>query len=217
MQLKLTVINFFTVSAYGPGSSAKDPATVSNIRKREDRRVLSIIGPLIRVREAGLLDAPLRLGIDAAAVCRAQTRSLLRTQDIQEIGSFIRRWARSGLLIAPLSLGDHVDHIAVHEAAMEAADSHRLAYFEDLPYAAWTPEGTLTARVGNAERRTRTPLRPAIIRSKFTARIKRRIITRYHSQIAPEEGATIARFSARYGGGERLWIPQYARDWIAIT
>ena len=62
MQLKLTVINFFTVSAYGPRSIAKDPHTVSSIRRREDRRVISIISPLIRVRDAGLLDAPLRSG-----------------------------------------------------------------------------------------------------------------------------------------------------------
>ncbi len=140
MRLKLTVINFFTVSAYGPGSSGKDPLTVSSVRRREDRRVISIIGPLIRVREAGLLDAPLRLGIEAAAVCRAETRSLLRSEDIRAIACFIQRWARSGLLIAPLSLGDHVDHIAVHEAALVSADSRRLAYFEDLPYACMDPE-----------------------------------------------------------------------------
>jgi len=217
MRVKLTVINFFTVSAYGPGSSAKDPATISNIRQREDRRVISMIGPLIRIRDAGLLDAPLRLGIEAAAVCRPETRSFLKTKDLQDVSCFIRRWAHSGLLIAPLSLGGHIDHIAVYEAAMESAASPRLAYFEDLPYAAWTSDQTLMARVANAEQKTKTSLRPAVIRTRFTGPTKRRIIARYQSQIAREESAFIARFSARYGGGERLWIPKRARNWIAIT
>ena len=110
-----------------------------------------------------------------------------------------------------------MDHIAVNQAAIEIADSHRLAYYEDLPYASWTSDQTLTSRVRDAERKTRTPLRPAIIRSEFNARIKRRVIMRYQSQIVPEEGGLIARFSGRYGGGERLWIPQRARNWIAIT
>jgi LmbE family N-acetylglucosaminyl deacetylase len=217
MGVKLTVINFFTVSAYGPWSSSTDAPTISNIRLREDRRAIALISPLIRVLDAGLCDAPLRFGVHAAEVCRRETISLLKKGEIREIGCFIQRWARSGLLIAPLSLGDHVDHIAVREAAMESADAHQLAYFEDLPYATWTSEETLTARVHEAEQRTRMILRPSIIRGEFASSMKRRRISRYQSQISPEEGAVIARFSARYGDGERIWIPQHARNWIAIT
>ncbi|MBV8811908.1 MAG: PIG-L family deacetylase [Acidobacteriaceae bacterium] len=217
MGIKLTVINFFTVSAYGPQASSKDALTISGIRKREDRRTIALISPRIRVRDADLFDAPLRLGIDASAVCRHETRSLLQNGEIREVSNFIRRWARSGLLIAPLSLGDHIDHIAVRDAAIESADAHRLAYFEDLPYATWASEKTLNARVREAEQRTRMRLQPSIIRSEFASSMKRRTISRYQSQISPEEGAVIARFSARYGEGERLWIPQHARDWIAVT
>ncbi len=217
MGVKVTVINFFTVSAYGPRSSVQDAPTISNIRKREDSRAIALINPRVRVLDAGLSDAPLRLGVDASTVCRQETRALVQNGDVRDISGFIQRWARSGLLLAPLSLGNHVDHIAVREAAMGSADAHRLAYFEDLPYATWTSEETLSARVHEAEQRTRIKLQPSIIRSEFASSLKRRAVSRYQSQISPEEGAAIARFSARYGEGERLWIPQHVRSWIVVT
>jgi LmbE family N-acetylglucosaminyl deacetylase len=215
--IRLAVLNFFTISAYAPRISATEPEHVSRIRKAEDRSLLSRIGRNIRVRDCGLLDAPLRLRIDSAAVCLPDTQRFASgTQP--EVTAFIQRHAHDGLIIAPLGLGGHVDHIAVYEAAI-AADlrHHRLAFYEDLPYATWTPDRTLIDRIRQTEAKIRLRLQPAILPHKYGIRRKQRAISQYRSQIAPEEAALIARFAIRYSGGERLWIPKHSRNWTALT
>ncbi|HEY7307053.1 MAG TPA: PIG-L family deacetylase [Bryobacteraceae bacterium] len=216
--IRLAVLNFFTISAYAPRISTREPEDVSRIRKAEDRSVLSRIGRNIRVRDCGLLDAPLRLGIDSAAVCRPDTQRFASASG-REIAAMIDRHARSELIIAPLGVGGHVDHVAVYEAAIAAVSPRRgrLAFYEDLPYATWTPDGILTDRIRQTEAKTRLRLQPAVIRQKNAIWRKQGAISQYRSQITPEEAASIAKFTIRYGGGERLWIPRRSRIWTVLA
>ncbi len=214
--ISLAVLNFFTVSAYAPRASSTGAEAVSLIRKTEDRRVLSRIGRGIRVRACDLLDAPLRLGLKSEAVCRPDTQ-VLASRSEPELAALIRKHAGSDLVIAPLGLGGHVDHLAVHHAAIASVSPPHLAFYEDLPYAIWTLEAVLSQRIREAEAGTQVRLRPAIVRREHGVWRKQHVIAQYRSQISPEQAASIARFAARYESGERLWIPRYGKAWMLLT
>lgn len=214
--VRVSVLNFFTRSNYAPRILETQTDAISFIRKREDYRTLTNIDKDIQILDCDLLDAPIRLEIDFMAVCRPETR--VDPTSIAQIATYIRRHARRDLLLAPLSLGGHVDHRAVNEAAIASA-SHKshLGFYEDLPYAMWTPDRVLREQVRVTESKIGIRLRPVVVIGKHEVRQKRRAAARYTSQIAWEEAISIARFSLRYGGGERVWIPKHGKSWAFLT
>lgn len=218
LQFSLKVVNFFTISDYGPRALSTRASTISALRDREDHLVLSAIDTRIRVEAFDLLDAPLRLGIAADAISRPETAALQSASEINALGQRIRKYFVRGLVLAPLALGDHVDHLAVSKAASANSVDHKLGFYEDLPYATWTSESALCRRLRKAERDTGVHLRSIVIRNRhFTVAHKRRLINRYRSQISPEEATSIAKHAWKYGGGERLWIPRYGSVWKSLV
>lgn len=218
LPVRVKVINFFTISSYAPGVPSPLSSTISYLREREDRRALSLIHPKIEIESFRLLDAPLRFGIDAKSICSAESISLLRDDEIAALTSRISPYFVSGLVLTPLALGDHVDHIAVQRAAIQVDKPHRLGFYEDLPYATWTSDSSLRERVLQIERKTSTPLRSSIARApNVSIARKRRAVSRYQTQIGRSEAAAIANFAARYRSGERIWVPRYAEAWTALT
>ena len=85
----------------------------------------------------------------------------------------------------------------VRDSAMTVIPPHRLAFYEDLPYATWTPEHEILQRVREIETRLRRAYRRILNRS--IERSKRRSAALYTTQITPEEATNIA---ARR---ERIW------------
>ena len=213
--VNVRVLNFFTVSAYGPRGTAESAEAVSRIRMMEDRRVLCLTGRSIRVRDCDLLDAPLRLRIKPEAVCLPETYKMAAGSQ-PEIETLIERHTGLDLVVAPLATGGHADHLLVLRAAIACSRNHRLAFYEDLPYAAWKSESELAGCIKEVETATRVRLMPAVTRRHGAMRQKQNIIAQYRSQITPEEAALIAGYSARYGGGERLWIPKRSRGWALL-
>ena len=211
---QLTVANFFTRSQYAPHVLSKHLSPVSAIRRREDRLALSLIDRRIRVESLDLLDAPLRFGISADAVCWPQTAALQTQAEIASMAHCIRKYLRRGVVLAPLALGDHVDHLAVRQAALASSFPSKLAFYEDLPYAIWTSKSTLCLKLREVERSIRTTLRPAIVCSRlFTPAHKRQVITKYASQIGSDIVTAIVQYASNYGGGERVWIPTNSARW----
>ncbi len=166
--------------------------------------------------DCNLLDAPLRLGIDSAAVFHPETQAFAAAIK-PEVSALIQRHARNHLLVIPLALGGHVDHFAVYQAAISSAMKQRLAFYEDLPYAAWISDEMIRRRVRQTEVRTRIQLRPVIIRRNRARWNKQHGIVQYWSQTSREEAALITKFSAKYGGGERLWVPKRSNAWAWLT
>jgi LmbE family N-acetylglucosaminyl deacetylase len=210
--VEITVFNFFTRSAYAPYAPAA--GDVPAIRAREDRRSLKSIGAQIRVHSLSLLDAPVRLPINFGAITNIEAFSPL-AEEVDFLSH--RMWAkcRNALVLAPLALGDHIDHRTVHRAALRAAGAHCLGFYEDLPYAAWTDEASIRKRVSRAEAQLGVRLFPALQRSAAW-RLKERVISHYHSQIDAGMARTIARYSEKYKGAERIWVPLHSARWRAI-
>lgn len=198
--VRLKVTNFFTHSAYAPHTHVSDAGAITAIRKREDRSALAKISHRIRVRDCGLIDAPLRLGIPASRVFYTEANE----RDIESVAGSMRGTA-NGLTLVPLGLGGHVDHITVRRAATLATPANQLAFYEDLPYAMWS-EAQLHGILAEIQRILGRRLSPRILRSRCSVFEKRAAAARYRSQITAEEANAMAAWSRRYGVGERIWF-----------
>ena len=211
--VRLRVVNFFTVSEYGPRVHS-GALSVTTARRREDHRVLARIDGLA-VHDLQLLDAPIRLGISPASVFEPGLAESIAQSEANALARRIRKYFRRGLVLAPLALGDHVDHHLVRRASIESSFAHKLGFYEDLPYAMWASDDVLRARVSECEDSTQTVLKPVVVRSRAFLQ-KRAAIAGYQSQIALADANAIARFASRYGG-ERIWIPKHSRAWSLVA
>lgn len=215
MGLSIRVLNFFTISSYAPQSIASSICEISSVRDREDRRALRSIGPRIETETLGLLDAPIRLNINAASISAPENANLQPAGEIDFLARQMQAYSAFRLTIAPLALGNHIDHRAVHSAAVKAHNGQRLAFYEDLPYASWTCEEQLRTRVAETEDCTKVALKPIVVHRNASASKKLRVVSIYKSQITRPEAQAIAAFANRHGG-ERLWVPRHSNLWQSL-
>jgi LmbE family N-acetylglucosaminyl deacetylase len=210
--VEITVLNLFTRSAYAP--YAREGADITAVRANEDRRALKTIDVLIRLHSLSLLDAPVRLPIDFGSITNVEAFSPL-AEEVNFLSRCIRAASRDALVLAPLALGDHIDHRTVHLAALKAGRAHRVGFYEDLPYASWTDDAVIRERVSKVEAVIGIPLFPALRRSA-SWRFKERVIRRYDSQIDAGMARMIARYGEKYMGAERIWAPRHSARWQAL-
>jgi LmbE family N-acetylglucosaminyl deacetylase len=217
MGVLVRVVNFFTISAYAPRALSQRSADISSIRKLEDRRALRLINDGLEVESLDLLDAPLRLGLEFESLFKPESESRRPRGEIEALAFRLRQYFLCGHVLAPLALGNHIDHSTVRAAAIANVCRSNLGFYEDLPYAIWTSTISLHQRISDVEDQARVQLRPVILRAPRATWFKQRVAGRYQSQISKEEARTIAHFSAQYGGGERIWIPKHARSWRGLA
>jgi len=220
-RVQLRIVNFFTRSLYGPRAVAlvnggESEWYISALRTREDRRAIAALDPEIAIDSYGMLDAPIRLRIDARSVCNAE-RISPREEDVKVIAGLCKSYVTTGLVIAPLGIGGHVDHRTVRIAALRLGKSFRVGFYEDLPYATWTPDNVVLQQVTDIERETGFRLHPHIIRSRYAIRNKIGVVRRYESQIDGSQAREIARFAEKYRNGERIWLPRQRGLWTSLT
>lgn len=180
-------------------------------RRREDRRALALLGA--RGRYLPELDAIYRAGkggrwlYPSGEAIFGQLHREERALDdalAHRLRTLALQWS-ADRVYAPLSIGDHVDHVRVRAAA-EAADL-QLAYYEDYPYASREPH-TDDWR-GRATGLTRRSLRCA----QIDLAAKRSAIVAYVSQISSlwpsladfdQDLTTFHKHGAHLG--EWLWV-----------
>ncbi|MFZ1753773.1 MAG: PIG-L family deacetylase [Caldilineaceae bacterium] len=123
---------------------------------------------------------------------------------VEEVVVLLRGLPDATQILAPLTVGNHVDHIFVRQAA-EQVFGERLAYYEDYPYA--QKEGSLEevlARTGQNWQATVHHLPEASLQAKIQA------ILAYRSQFSTfwTDRADLERQVRGYTakvGGERVW------------
>ena len=211
--MDLTILNFFTRSAYAP--YAPDSQDVSALRAAEDRRSAKAVDARIQIRTLELLDAPLRLPIDFGSVTNPEAFAPV-LEEVICLSRVIRFVSRRSLVLAPLSLGDHIDHRTVHQAALGAECGKSLGFYEDLPYATWTSEESIRERVEDAEKKLLFKITPVLQRPR-SWRFKEHVSKKYQSQIDDAMARSIARYSGKYRGAERIWVPRHSRAWTLLT
>lgn len=236
-RVPLAVVNVYTRSLYAPRRSRSLPnrdrdgtpdpeglrllAEISSLRAHEDRNAFRHIGAPIQQADLGRMDAPVRLSCRPESVCGPREH-VADESEVRALAPYFRDRLRTSLLLAPLALGNHIDHATVRTAALAAAaqSSHgptQLGFYEDLPYADWTPRELLQQSLSACEAVLRTRLAPETIRHSSAFPEKRRLALAYSSQIDEPEADRIARFSLRYRGGERIWVPYKSHYWRSLT
>lgn len=215
---RVTVLNCFTESEYAPYSDVDlvhphdRPSFVSAVRRREDLAWSKLLGKGLQFHDLTLMDAPLRLACPVEDVLhvevRAGDRALARVRGAMEkLGK--GQPAGTIAFAVPLALGGHIDHRIAHQAALEVLTTSEvpLAFYEDLPYAAWPGvEETIPAAVSQLQR----DLQPVFAEEPAAdvaaqSRRKFRMAECYDSQVDSAVVQTMAEYAAHLGGRERQW------------
>ena len=209
----VTVMNCFTRSTYAPFADAlsvhpNDLLTfVTALRQREDeswRKQRQTKG--LRFHDLHLKDAPLRFRCPLEEIC-------IRPVDASD-KAFVRIHRAMNetpydALVLPLALGGHVDHRTARDAAMQIGHKP-FAFYEDLPYAAWsavTPTIEREAQVlADANSAALTPMFADRLEPHAAVAQKLRAALCYDSQIDNAAAELLSGFSQTYAGAERLWV-----------
>ena len=132
----VTLATVFGRSNYASGGFQSDWREVTNLRKSEDLAYSSLIGLALRfleLPEAGLRDDVDHPGVWAEDV----SEPFAAPPELAEVlGSLLEEFSPA-LLVAPLGIGCHRDHLLVQRAARKTGElaGHDVVYYEDLPYA----------------------------------------------------------------------------------
>ena len=217
LSVDLTVVNFFTRSEYGPrivlrgmGQKADRPQ-VSVTRMREDRRALRTIGPQIRIEDYSLLDGPVRRRTSLQAMFDLNSVAIAASE-VASLRFLIEKYIRKSLVLAPLGLGGHLDHLTVKAAALLAAKDKKLGFYDDAPYVRWAGAEEISQRVSD----TGISLVSRFVSAARPHRFKERTVASYQTQIDRAEAQKIARFSIGRRSGERIWIPRHSKLWLEL-
>jgi LmbE family N-acetylglucosaminyl deacetylase len=226
----VSVLNFFTQSAYAPFSDvdlvhANDRTSyVTALRRREDLAWNKLTGNKLSFHDLDLLDAPLRLACSVdevlTAEIRAGDRAVARVEGA--LAKISRKGTDSGIGFAvPLAVGGHIDHRVVRQAALSVLNANDvpILFYEDLPYAARQGESEgLATLAGAVSPDLRAVLLPEhSIDAAMAVRRKHRIAECYDSQVDSVEVRSIASFAANYGGRERVWANAAALESALTT
>ena len=218
----VVVVNCFTRSDYAPyadfefiHSNDRMPR-VSALRLREDEAWQKMYPRGLQLVDLSLKDAPLRLHVAMNEVIgRAVNPDDKTMTKLPKAVAALKPDA----LVLPLALGGHVDHKTARMAMMHPGESHAVpvAFYEDLPYAAWPG---IAAEIEGVARGLDRGVEPVFITDGglvvTAVERKRKLALCYDSQIADDVAQQIATFSAGYGGRERLWgnATWRAAEWL---
>jgi len=123
---------------------------------------------------------------------------------IGRIASLLRELPPHNQLIAPLTIGNHVDHQLVRGAAELVREKAQLRYYEEYPYISWVKDAEMDLLTGPEGKMETMPVSEEALAFKIEA------ISCYKSQISTFfTGIPDARQRVRshtiLAGGERLW------------
>ncbi len=153
---EVTVVTCFTASVPDPTGFALACQTDKGLapdvdymalRRDEDAAALARLG--VRGEHLGLLEAPHR-GYDSPAALFAGRHAGDDVADV--VTRAVAPWIeRADLVLAPQSVGDHVDHRIVTTVVAALADPGRTAWWRDTPYAVRHPDAPGAPEVGGTE------------------------------------------------------------------
>ena len=197
--------------AAAPKTDPEKVEKISALRSREDAAFSKFYGTALTSINLGRSDAPLRKQLSVSFVCRPLAFDAEDHAEVAALGEQLREIVATGLVLAPLALGDHLDHRIARQAAAAVVGADRLAFYEELPYAAGVAGDLLTAKlheletlVGSGDPLARiTPAAAGRVEEKGT------VISAYRSQFSRRELGEIAKLG---GGAERVWA---SGAWLA--
>ena len=217
--LPIRIVTCFSISghcreALGPGvGPGGDPAAISRARKEEDRRFAATLPGPVTLRWLDLVDAPLRpthLGQHPFKEATMTPDDLMLVTAIEALLAAERDQAT--LLLAPLGLGGHLDHLIVRDACAHLARrGTAVAFWEDLPYAGRVGLDELAREIEASKAALGLDLRPWLLIDEGLEERKQAALACYPSQVVEVHRRGVLDHLRRVAGtgapAERLWLP----------
>jgi LmbE family N-acetylglucosaminyl deacetylase len=202
-QLPVTIINCFTVTKWTIVFISKDVKEISLLRKQEDIEYNKHFNSSINLVNLDLLDAPLRNGY----IFQNKLLQLNEWKVVEELRNYLEKNI-DGILLCPLAIGDHIDHVICREAATQLYKKMKIIFFEDLPYTARISHEAIIKHVENLEEKLDVKLCCYLNLLKDCCVNKEQAIRVYKSQLNDEICSEILSHLNNLTG-ERLWGEQY--------
>jgi LmbE family N-acetylglucosaminyl deacetylase len=202
----VTIVSCFTRSGYAPRDVAHgDPNRVTTLRRREDEAYARRIGAgLVWL---GFADTSCRHGLACDPCAYPDEEPGLAEALAERLASLLSEQAADWIL-CPLAVGDHRDHILVHDAVRRIESSASRLFYEDQPYGAWIG-GPSQVEARARELADRVVPRKLELGNCLTQKLAD--VSLYASQTADSWMAGIGDYARDLssGGGvaERLWAP----------
>jgi LmbE family N-acetylglucosaminyl deacetylase len=194
----------FSRSRYAPQIPAADgdETKVSALRGAEDDRYFATIGATRMALD--LPDCTLRTD-RWQDYFEVDCGPALRRRLLDAIGPLVRD-RPSTMVLSPLAIGGHRDHLAVRDTAMATVPIERLVFYEDLPYASECADEEIRALVSGIDR----SLTPTVVPIADGIRAKLDTTAAcYPSQLLEEDRRAIEAHAHAVGGAqgpaERIW------------
>lgn len=178
-------------------------------RSREDEAFFRRAGVQAEIVNLGFADAPLRLRIPLAAVCRPDGRPV--THDGAVAAAVAERVAPMGTLPVgfPMAIGGHIDHLVVSEVGVQRARTgHPVFFYEDLPYAGGFSRNDIVVAAQSLIRRFGGDLTPVGVGARHGGTVKEQAIAEYQSQVDTQTVEKIRRHEATLQVAEGSRLPE---------
>ena len=197
--IDVTIINCFTVTQWTIRFVSKEQEVISRLRKQEDADYNKLLGDKINIINLDITDAPLRKGY----IFQYKPLEPCEWEVVDEIKDYLKKHV-DGLLLCPLAVGDHIDHVICREAVVHLYNKLQVLFFEDLPYTQRINEEQLKEHIEKLEEQLQRKLVHFTNRIEETSVDKAQAIKVYDTQLNDEIcNEIIGHMHAL--NGERLW------------
>ena len=216
----LHVVTVFSVSSCTESDLNQTVDIITKTRKQEDLWFFNSLCNDITVEHMDLLDAPLRLGIKEKQVFSIPI-SESNCEETVNIYHHIKSLCNPNtLLIAPLAIGGHIDHLIVRDASLMIADEgYPIALYEDLPYSSDITRAQIELCISDIESEKNIKFSALTVKIEKYIETKIQKINAYKSQISDLIISRILRHSKNVGNGvpsERIWVSEKAYEKFKI-
>jgi LmbE family N-acetylglucosaminyl deacetylase len=184
---------------------------VSRFRRREDERMIAamVAGGLgsanVSMLDLKWRDACRRIPCRLKDIQNASMWNEDRAREASELSEQLRELLAGEPVVAPLSVGGHIDHRIVTAACVQLRDVCPLAFGVDLPYAAHADAAEIKAqreKIGADLGVELEPFRVDPPADDGIAATHRAMVSAYESQVVPAQVEQILSYLA---AGEVVW------------
>lgn len=206
----ILILTIFSKSTCTANNLNNEIEEVTKMRKKEDQAFFSSCKSEVELSYLDLLDAPIRLNIREEDVCsyiKMNSNKLLQNEIEHKIYNYL---IDNSLILSPLGLGNHIDHLIVREIAFRLLkDNYNVGFYEDLPYAGTIPTTEIHSYINQLNKNEKLYLKPVLINSKMSIDIKAQACSKYSSQI---DDYTINNIKKHHSQliiqqvSERIWL-----------
>ncbi len=209
---RIRVVNCFTRSSYAPYSDADTvhandrTSYVSAMREKEDKAFFRRV-PNAELVDLRLKEASLRFRCEADAVVNLAWSEA--DPAIAKIAAALEKRVGANqvdLILLPMGVNRHIDHITAREAALAFAEAAPCGFYEDASFAApESAEGDGNEMREEFARRIGWKLAPLLCRSGSDGAAMKRSYAQIYCSLLDEATVDVVARMHEQHGGERIW------------